>query len=410
MPDRDSFVAAIAAAPADDLPRLVFADWLDESGDPDRARFIRDQIALTKLRPGTAEYQALFRRTADTLRANLPGWVQSACDAFGQPADWKAAKRNDAVSLGLRLRPDGPLSRLTFRRGFVDQVELHVGRVAEPKQVADLFRQHPISRLILVLVGSVRDPAEALPPSPLSARRLLLYGAMTPDSLDAVFASAALANVTHLDVDGRLIADRLARSPMARRLTALRVPPDPDVLAALREYPLDDRMYEFVVAPMTWQPPTTEFWSALSRVAFRPTLKRLDLTGCGMTDDGLAAFARGEEWVRLQGLKLGGNRFGDAGWADFCRGWRTPELTYLDVSRNRLADAAAVALARSGMVRTLRTIDLRGNKIGGRGAVALATAVRAGPLVRLLLAGNPLRPKDVAAVRKLLGERADVGG
>ena len=37
MSDRESFVAAIAASPDDDLPRLVFADWLDEHGDPDRA-------------------------------------------------------------------------------------------------------------------------------------------------------------------------------------------------------------------------------------------------------------------------------------------------------------------------------------------------------------------------------------
>ncbi len=44
MPDRESFVAAIAAAPEDDLPRLVFADYLDEHGEPERAEFIRLQI------------------------------------------------------------------------------------------------------------------------------------------------------------------------------------------------------------------------------------------------------------------------------------------------------------------------------------------------------------------------------
>jgi uncharacterized protein (TIGR02996 family) len=34
MTDRDALIAAIAADPADDLPRLVFADWLEEHGDP----------------------------------------------------------------------------------------------------------------------------------------------------------------------------------------------------------------------------------------------------------------------------------------------------------------------------------------------------------------------------------------
>src|SRR5215203_7291502 len=32
--DEAAFWAAIAAAPDDDLPKLVFADWLDERGDP----------------------------------------------------------------------------------------------------------------------------------------------------------------------------------------------------------------------------------------------------------------------------------------------------------------------------------------------------------------------------------------
>src|SRR4051812_48918640 len=45
MTDRAAFLAAIAANPDDDLPRLVFADWLDEHGDADRAAFVRLQCA-----------------------------------------------------------------------------------------------------------------------------------------------------------------------------------------------------------------------------------------------------------------------------------------------------------------------------------------------------------------------------
>lgn len=43
--ERDAFLASIAAAPDDDLPRLVFADWLEDRGDADRAAFIRHQIS-----------------------------------------------------------------------------------------------------------------------------------------------------------------------------------------------------------------------------------------------------------------------------------------------------------------------------------------------------------------------------
>lgn len=37
MTGQDSFIATILAAPDDDLPRLVYADWLDEHGEPERA-------------------------------------------------------------------------------------------------------------------------------------------------------------------------------------------------------------------------------------------------------------------------------------------------------------------------------------------------------------------------------------
>lgn len=41
MSDEDALLAAIVANPDDDTPRLVYADWLDENGRPERAEFIR---------------------------------------------------------------------------------------------------------------------------------------------------------------------------------------------------------------------------------------------------------------------------------------------------------------------------------------------------------------------------------
>lgn len=48
MNDEAAFLAAIAAAPGDPTPRLVYADWLEERGDP-RAEFIRLQHQLADL-------------------------------------------------------------------------------------------------------------------------------------------------------------------------------------------------------------------------------------------------------------------------------------------------------------------------------------------------------------------------
>lgn len=45
-PPYADLLAGVCAAPDDDTPRLVLADWFDENGDPDRAEFVRLQCAL----------------------------------------------------------------------------------------------------------------------------------------------------------------------------------------------------------------------------------------------------------------------------------------------------------------------------------------------------------------------------
>ena len=45
MSDEPALLVAIRAHPDEDTPRLIYADWLDENGRPDRAEFIRIQCA-----------------------------------------------------------------------------------------------------------------------------------------------------------------------------------------------------------------------------------------------------------------------------------------------------------------------------------------------------------------------------
>ena len=48
MSDELAFLNAILKTPADDVNRLVYADWLDECADP-RAEFLRLDCQLTSL-------------------------------------------------------------------------------------------------------------------------------------------------------------------------------------------------------------------------------------------------------------------------------------------------------------------------------------------------------------------------
>lgn len=49
MSDRAALLAAIRQFPEEDAPRLIYADWLDEHGESERAEFIRVQIELARL-------------------------------------------------------------------------------------------------------------------------------------------------------------------------------------------------------------------------------------------------------------------------------------------------------------------------------------------------------------------------
>ncbi len=64
MNDRDAFIRAIIAQPDDDVLRLVYADWLDENGEKERAEFIRLQcsIALMLVPTGHAHGDKLWTK------------------------------------------------------------------------------------------------------------------------------------------------------------------------------------------------------------------------------------------------------------------------------------------------------------------------------------------------------------
>jgi uncharacterized protein (TIGR02996 family) len=47
--DGEALIRSILAAPADDAPRLVYADWLDEQGRGEDAEFVPLQVELARL-------------------------------------------------------------------------------------------------------------------------------------------------------------------------------------------------------------------------------------------------------------------------------------------------------------------------------------------------------------------------
>src|SRR5262245_65825725 len=74
MPQHDDFLRAILAEPDEDAPRLVYADWLDEHGDP-RGEFIRLQIERARLDEDDPRQAGLKQREGELFARYGMEWV-----------------------------------------------------------------------------------------------------------------------------------------------------------------------------------------------------------------------------------------------------------------------------------------------------------------------------------------------
>src|SRR2546430_17578585 len=72
-PEEAAFLDRVCADPDDDAPRLIFADWLDERGDP-RGEFIPVQVALAQLSAGDRRRGPLLDREAALLARHHKTW------------------------------------------------------------------------------------------------------------------------------------------------------------------------------------------------------------------------------------------------------------------------------------------------------------------------------------------------
>src|SRR5262245_5515961 len=77
------FLRTIREHPDDDGPRLVYADWLEERGECDRAEFIRVQCELEQS-PEDERYGDLVRREAELLERHRETWFGEWPGIFAQ--------------------------------------------------------------------------------------------------------------------------------------------------------------------------------------------------------------------------------------------------------------------------------------------------------------------------------------
>jgi uncharacterized protein (TIGR02996 family) len=303
MPDHDSFLAAILANPDDDLPRLVYADFLDEMCQPGaaaRAEFIRVQCELERLPVGDDRRAGLEKQERALLRKHADTWV----------ADLLTAQ-----VLAAHDPSDGGRLVWQFRRGFLHAVTLVAQRFAGVAET--LFRVAPTVRAVRLRQGS---------------------GAVA-----SVLGSPLLARVADLNFSRMCTCGRCAILNELRNLFAS---------------PLVSNLTHLTLAEDRIDPPTV---TALASSPHLTRLQHLDLSENALGLPGVRVLAAAHGFTELRELNLSENGITPHGGRVLAAAPWLKGLRVLNLSRNRLTDTSGRALLNAQFGDELVRLDLRGN-------------------------------------------------
>eukprot|EP00039_Didymoeca_costata_P030174 m.28203 g.28203 ORF g.28203 m.28203 type:complete len:291 (+) comp7982_c0_seq1:220-1092(+) len=134
-------------------------------------------------------------------------------------------------------------------------------------------------------------------------------------------------------------------------------------------------------------------------------IKRIYLTGCGLSEDGASALTKGLRKSNIEELYLWKNDIGDEGAAKIAQHLKHhPTLRVLYVGYNNIGDRGCLHMAKLiELSDKIETLDLRGNSIGPDGAKALAAAIAKNKsLKKLYLFNNKIDDKGAAAIQEAL--------
>ena len=222
-PEVLAFLQAIKEQPADDLPRLVLADWLEEHGDP-RGELVRQQVMLAHVIPGSGAGQARRMREQELRRLHERDWLGRLAALVD---GWTCQRGLVQLSLPAATFLGAEFAQLarTEPVAWVDGVRLTFPTAAVGTAVAASPLLAGLNLLNLggqsVEFDAVRILAASEHVKNLTA--LELYAtALGAEGARALADSAQLGKLRHLDLDGCLIGDEGALAlAQSRHLTSL---------------------------------------------------------------------------------------------------------------------------------------------------------------------------------------------
>ena len=355
MPSADEreFFDRIRDEPFDDAPRLIFADWLDENGEPERAEFIRVQCAIHRLPSSDPLQSELQEREGELANLHAARW-QSPLTPYVIDSD--------------------------FRRGVIDRVSVDTKSFLHDG--AEIFELAPVRRVRFLNIG---EHLVDLVQSPLlrQIRELDLTNNTLGNRIPILLArSSHLTRLEALDLGFTDLGDKglqvLAASP---------------VFAPLRSLQINDNGHLGLPG-----------MRAIADSPHLTSLVELDVGGNGLSAVALQPLFEGPPGDRLSRLVLTENRLGDAGVAALVASPAFARMAQRDRSLNlrrvEMGPAGARALAASPALQFVESLDLEGNMLGDAGLAALAASPHLTQIRELILRDNRIGDDGARALSR----------
>ena len=362
-PEEAGLLARVCADPDDDSPRLIFADWLDEQGDP-RGEFIRVQIALARLPADDPRRTELLDREATLLARHHAPWSEPLRGVAG----WAEFRRGFVETVNVEARIFLRRAEELFHLAPVRQVRFldigsNLGRLMDSPHLARL------SAVTIYAQHMGEDLTRAAVDSPhLGELRSLVIGRnrVGDRGAERLAWSSRFCNLTSLDLSDNTIGDTgalaIAGSSNLSKLESLELRHNEMSRAGLGSLCASNTLtrlgqlglgLNYVGSHQEWEPP----------VGGRVALKSLDLSENALTPEGMTMLTHLPGLSDLRRLVLSNNGLGNEG-AGTIANWSGGKL-------NRLSWPAIASATRAqnwpvAIPLRLNDLDLSENSIHDR--------------------------------------------
>ncbi|MFO0550968.1 MAG: TIGR02996 domain-containing protein [Polyangiaceae bacterium] len=328
--DERSMSAAVLAAPDEDAPRMVYADWLSERGDP-RGELITTQIALGRGDLASEARTKLIEAERTLLAQHGEAWVRP-----------------------IGLKPE----EVVLQRGWIEEVSTTADRLLD--RWSTLFEACPVRALRVRKLGD-KEAAALAAKSELWSRVRELEISNSELGINGLKALAAIG-------DKHGLRTLLLRGVKLVAKT-LRMLADAGVLRPLSRLAMSGASLGSTVGPVLMESDSVSL------------LTELDLSDNGLGDSSIGALLA-RPLPRLETLNLSGTALGlDAARAFGARASHLPMLRSLSVPF--FEDAMVGPLVDTPLVQRLETLRLGGSGFEGWNGTAFLRWIANAPALPL---------------------------